>query len=94
MSSSVSKAGVVSFEEARRIVEEHAAKVRLGVVQSNVVQSNNAESGHVEVLDLPAARGRIWLRRLWPTAISRVPARDARWLCGTRGRCGAGSGAA
>ena len=64
MSSSALKAGVVSFEEARRIVEEHAAKARLGVVQSNVVhssvvQSNNAESGKVEVLDLPSARGRI-----------------------------------
>ena len=54
MSSPVSTAGVVSFEEARRIVEEHAAKVRLGVVQFN-----NAESDNVEVLDLLSSRGRI-----------------------------------
>ncbi len=54
MSSSVSTAGVVSFEEARRIVEEHAAKVRLGVVRSA-----NDESANVEVLDLLAARGRV-----------------------------------
>src|ERR1700690_1790365 len=54
MSSSVSTAGVVSFEEARRIVEEHAGKVRLGIVQSN-----NTESGNVEPLDLLSARGRV-----------------------------------
>jgi len=59
MSSSISKAGVVSFEEARRIVEEHAAKVRLAVVQSNDVQSNNPDSGNLEVLDLLSSRGRI-----------------------------------
>jgi molybdopterin molybdotransferase len=39
----------VSFEEARRIVEEHAAMVRVGVVNS----------GETEVLDLLAARGRV-----------------------------------
>ncbi|MGA9471370.1 MAG: gephyrin-like molybdotransferase Glp [Terriglobales bacterium] len=54
MSSSVAMAGVVSFEEARRIVEAHAAKVRRGIVEST-----NAESGKVEVLSLPAARGRV-----------------------------------
>ncbi|MGC2246333.1 MAG: molybdopterin molybdotransferase MoeA, partial [Terriglobales bacterium] len=54
MSSSASKAGVVSFEEARRIVEEHAAKVRLGAVKSN-----KSESGNIEVLDLLSSRGRV-----------------------------------
>ncbi len=54
MSSSASKAGIVSFEEARRIVEEHAAKVRLGALKSN-----RAESGNVEMLDLLSSRGRV-----------------------------------
>jgi molybdopterin molybdotransferase len=58
MSSSALKAGVVSFEEARRIVEEHASKVRVGAVQSNA-KSNNVESGDAEMLDLLSARGRV-----------------------------------
>src|SRR5271169_5444007 len=49
MSSPISAAGVVSFEEARRIVEEHAARMRLGVV----------ESTGVETVELLAARGRV-----------------------------------
>jgi molybdopterin molybdotransferase len=49
MSLSVSTAGVVSFEEARRIVEEHAANLRLAVVKS----------GDVETGELLAARGRV-----------------------------------
>jgi molybdopterin molybdotransferase len=48
MSSAVS-AGVVSFEEARRMVEEHAARVRAAV----------AESGVVETIELGKARGRV-----------------------------------
>ena len=48
MSSSVT-AGLVSFEEARRIVEEHAAKVRLSAVESSTA----------ETVDLLAARGRV-----------------------------------
>jgi molybdopterin molybdotransferase len=49
MSSNPSKAGVVSFEEARRIVEEHAAK--LLAVPSDFRTTNT--------LDLLAARGRV-----------------------------------
>jgi molybdopterin molybdotransferase len=49
MSSSFSNAGVVSFEEARRIVEEHAAKVLAARVDSNGTES----------VDLLAARGRV-----------------------------------
>jgi len=41
--------GVVSFEEARRTVQEHAARVRSGV----------AQAGTIETLDLLAARGRV-----------------------------------
>jgi len=64
MSFSALKAGVVSFEEARRIVEEHATRAQLGVVQSSVVRSNKAESVDVEVLDLLSSRGRILAERL------------------------------
>jgi len=49
MSSTAPNAGVVSFEEARRIVEEHAAKVlatRIGLAAT-------------EAIDLLAARGRV-----------------------------------
>ena len=42
-------AGVVSFEEARRIVEEHATRLRAGVIESSAV----------ETVDLLAARGRV-----------------------------------
>ena len=49
MSSSVSAAGVVSFEEARGIVEEHAARVRGAAVESRAL----------ETVDLPLARGRV-----------------------------------
>ena len=49
MSLSVSTAGVVSFEEARQIVEEHAANLLLAVVKS----------GSVETVELLAARGRV-----------------------------------
>src|SRR5208283_4380110 len=67
MSSSVSTAGVVSFEEARRIVEEHATKVRAGVaagavdcdVQAGGAQVSGVAAGEVEVVDLLAGRGRV-----------------------------------
>jgi molybdopterin molybdotransferase len=49
MASSVSAPGVVSFEEARRIVEEHAAGVR----------SARMESSETATADLLAARGRV-----------------------------------
>ena len=49
MSSTLSAAGVVGFEEARHIVEQQAAKVQLRAV----------ESGAVETIDLLAARGRV-----------------------------------
>jgi molybdopterin molybdotransferase len=49
MSLSVSTTGVVSFEEARQIVEEHAANLLLAVVKS----------GSVETVELLAARGRV-----------------------------------
>ena len=49
MSSSVSTAGVVSFEEARGIVDEHAARVRGAAVESNAL----------ETVSLPLARGRV-----------------------------------
>ena len=49
MASSISAPGVVSFEEARRIVEEHAAGVRRA----------RMEAGGTTALDLLAARGRV-----------------------------------
>jgi molybdopterin molybdotransferase len=49
MSSTLSPARVVSFEEARHTVEQHAAKVR----------RTGIESGEVESVDLVAARGRV-----------------------------------
>jgi molybdopterin molybdotransferase len=49
MSSTLSPARVVSFEEARHTVEQHAAKVRRAGI----------ESGEVESVDLVAARGRV-----------------------------------
>ena len=49
MSSTVSPTRVVSFEEARHLVEQHAAQVQLRVV----------ESGEVETVDLVVARGRV-----------------------------------
>jgi molybdopterin molybdotransferase len=54
MASSVSAPGVVSFEEARRIVEEHAA----------VVHRARMESGETATLDLLAARGRVLAEEL------------------------------
>ena len=48
MSSIATNAGVVSFEEARRIVEEHAAGVLAG-----------RGAGIAETVELPAARGRV-----------------------------------
>ena len=67
MSSSVSTVGVVSFEEARRIVEEHATRVRAGVaagavdcdVQAGGAQVSGIAAGEVEVVDLLAGRGRV-----------------------------------
>ncbi|MFZ1916378.1 MAG: gephyrin-like molybdotransferase Glp [Terriglobales bacterium] len=49
MSSNPSKAGVVNFEEARRIVEEHAAKLLAAL----------SDLTATETLDLLAARGRV-----------------------------------
>jgi molybdopterin molybdotransferase len=49
MTSSISAAGVLSFEEARRIVEEHADRVRPKIIDAHAV----------ETLDLLAARGRV-----------------------------------
>jgi molybdopterin molybdotransferase len=49
MSSSSGKVGVVTFQEARRIVEEHAAKLLAASRRSN----------QTEALDLLAARGRV-----------------------------------
>jgi molybdopterin molybdotransferase len=49
MSSTVSPTRVVSFEEARHLVEQYAAQVRLRVV----------ESGEVETAHLVVARGRV-----------------------------------
>ena len=49
MSSTASQTGIVSFEEARRIVEEHAAKLLAA----------RADLGVTEITDLLAARGRV-----------------------------------
>ncbi len=54
MSCSPSTAGVVSFEEARRIVEEHAAKLLAAV---NNLRTNDLRA--TDALSLPAARGRV-----------------------------------
>lgn len=53
MSSTTSKAGIVSFEEARRIVEEHAARV--------LVRTNQAA---IETVDLLDGRGRVLAEEL------------------------------
>ena len=53
MSSTASKAGIVSFEEARRIVEEHAARV--------LVRTNQAA---IETVDLLDGRGRVLAEEL------------------------------
>jgi len=54
MSSNPSKAGVVSFEEARRIVEEHAAKLLAAPID---LRTNDLRA--TDTLDLLAARGRV-----------------------------------
>jgi molybdopterin molybdotransferase len=54
MSSNPSNAGVVSFEEARRIVEEHAATL---LAAANDLRTNDLRA--TDALDLLAARGRV-----------------------------------
>jgi molybdopterin molybdotransferase len=50
---------VVSFEEARHIVEEHASKLRLGGVAASGSETGALFTENVESVELPAARGRV-----------------------------------
>lgn len=60
MSSTLSPARVLSFDEARHIVEEHAAKVRMGEAGHEEVEFDD-----VDLVDLQAARGRVLAENLF-----------------------------